>query len=127
MNRGCQSPKVKRYNRVADAIEGDQLSNKFSKGSTYDDTSMDRGRKGVRSQSPMPRENSYLLRSKYLVRKKPECSPDYLTPMRQDRVHFESLRGQHKIDFNEIKGRARAKASQEKVTMNFLGHLANRG
>ena len=50
MNRGCQSPKVKRYNRVADAIESDQLSNKLSKGSNYDETSIDaRGRKSVRS------------------------------------------------------------------------------
>lgn len=62
-----------------------------------------------------------------MVRKRPDLSPDYLTPMRQERQYFESLRGKHEIDMNEIKGRARAKASQEKVTLAFLGHLANKG
>ena len=58
--------------------------------------------------SPPNESKSRLERSKNKNRKKPDQSPDYLTPMRNDRLHYESLRGKYDVDFNAMKGRARA-------------------
>lgn len=59
-------------------------------------------------------EVSILDRAKNRLRKVPETSPDYLTPMRLNRAYVESMKG--KYNFNEYVEEVKARARLKRVS-----------
>ena len=77
-----------------------------------------------------PREKvSILDRAKNRLRKVPENSPDYLTPMRLNRAYIQNMKGKHNLGLyiEEVKARSRLKRVSKNKQMIFLGHLSNKG
>lgn len=65
MNRGCASPKVKRYDRIAESIEleqeRDRISQEGSNDASIDKPDAARKNQGFKSQSPQRNDTYFKL------------------------------------------------------------------